>query len=172
MWRALALVLILAAPKPTVEWEKKRIERLGLEVDVPKGAELTEVAWDEGGGTVFGAHALGPNEVVRFNVREGPGEDLEEFRRDHQGWTYEKVKAITVCNRPARLLRATHPEQNITCVMTPTGNHPAWIPPSVAVTLVFEHRGYPTRVTYEAESKRAAELDFIRARFLESVRCF
>jgi len=155
----------------SIRWERRRLAAASVALDFFAEAAVEEVVWPTGGGTLFQALRLGKGDVLRLAMRAEPDEGLDAFRRDHQDWTFGSVEPTTICGRPAEILRASRPSQHITCVMTPEGNHPAYIPPRQAVALVFEHRGRKVRVTWEAESEDHGALTELLAHFLASPRC-
>jgi hypothetical protein len=160
-----------AAPKVVVGLRAWSFHRAHLRLDVFDGAKPEETMWPKGG--VLGvARVLDPNdERMDVLVRAGEGVSLDEFRDDHKSWKLSAETSVTVCGTPARRLEATRAEQNIACVITASGNHPAWLPPSLSIGIAFEHKGLPilARVTIDARTPNAYRST--AERIMRSIAC-
>ncbi len=160
-------------PAASVElpWVPQLWPDLGLGVATFASVPVARARWSPGG-TVAQDATRGTDERFGWRIRTGPGESLDGFRADHQGWDFAGERRVEICGRQARLVRATRAAQDLVCVMTATGNHPAWIPPQRAVAIQLVHRELPVVITFEVESAHAEAWDRAEAEFLASVRCF
>jgi hypothetical protein len=154
-----------------MQWQRKKLAGTGVSLYFFAEDKVGEARWPGGGGTLFQTHPLEKQGAVRLSIRAEAGEGLEAFRQDHQQWTFSPPTSATACGKPAEVQRATHEAEHITCVITPEGNHPAYVPPRAAMAVVFAHRGRSVRVTWEAEAEEPTTLEAVRDRFFASVRC-
>jgi hypothetical protein len=141
-------------PAVTIGFSQWKWKRANIRLDIFEGTKAQETLWPRGGVLYSGRLLDAKDERIELLVRAGDGVSLDEFRDDHKTWTLSKVQSVSVCGKPAQRLEATRPEQHITCVITATGNHPAWLPPALAIGVEFEHKGLPfhARVTIDART--------------------
>jgi hypothetical protein len=171
--RAPASLAATPASSPTVvEWEAARWPALGLGFASLRGSTPELTPWDGGGGVAMQAVQRGEYDRARWLLRTAADESLDGFRDDHQSWTMSPGPWMSVCGQRVRSVVATHDAEDITCVMTPTGNHPAWIPPRRAVALELVHRGLHVVVSFESESKQPETWRAAEAAFFAALRCW
>jgi hypothetical protein len=154
-----------------MKWQRKKIASFGISLEFFAGDKVVEVFWPGGGGTLFQSYPIGKEGSVLLSIRAETDAGLEAFRQENKGWTIAQPSAATACGKPAQIQRATRDAEHIACVKTSQGNHPLHIPPGAAIAVVFEHRGRPVRVTWEAESYELGALDALKDHFIASVRC-
>jgi hypothetical protein len=152
-----------------VAWHTEAIRPLQLVVDAFDAAPFEYTAWDRGGGAV-GQTISRNDESARWLVRAARDERLANWLADHQDWRVASIR-LEVCGDRVPGWTADHDAQDITCVMTATGNHPAHIPPRHAVAVEFEHAGNHVVASAEIESADVPAWQPVIDHFLRSIRC-
>jgi hypothetical protein len=159
-------------PGPTVpiEWTPVRWTGLGLGFASFRGVRVDRTPWKVGGAAMQGLQR-GDDERVRWLLRTAPDESLDGFRADHQGWAFAAGPTVSVCGQDVATLVATHAAEDIVCVVTAEGNHPAWIPPRRAVAIQFTNRGMPVVASFEIQSRTIEGWRDLEAGFFASLQC-
>ena len=132
------------------------------------GADILGRGWG-----LFPGRRLATNdEAIRLLLRAHGDESLDDFARDHQGYTIAARTPIQICGRRAELIRATRAEQHIACVIVKDGNnHPAYIPPTEIVAVGFKHAQLSVVMTLEIRAADPALYKDLREQILRSIRC-
>jgi len=153
----------------SVEWTAASWPALGLGFASVPGTPVERTPWKIGG-VALQAVQRG-DERARWLVRTAPDESLDGFRADHSTWHMANGPTLSVCGQTVRAVVATHAAEDIACVMTATGNHPAWIAPRRAIAIQFINRGLPVVASFEVESRRVESWREIEAQFFASLHC-
>ena len=163
----------------SIEWDPASWPELGLAFASFRGIAVDRTPWATGGVAMQEVEAGEPGEPgeprrqgrLRWMVRTAPDESLEGFRADHRTWTMTLGPIVSVCGQQIQSFVATHDAEDITCVMSETGNHPAWIPPRRAIAIQFTHRGLAVVASFEVESRDPEAWREVEGQFLGSLRC-
>ncbi|MBA3539763.1 MAG: hypothetical protein H0T79_09045 [Deltaproteobacteria bacterium] len=151
-----------------VAWTPSSSRILGLDLASFPDLAIEETRWPRGG--VVAQAVTRAADRVHWLVRSAPDESFESFRYDHRDWQMT-MSSTRVCGQQLAQLIATHAAQHLTCVMTTTGNHPAWIPPRRAVAVQFMNAGMPVVASFEVESEHVEAWLRAEAEFLAALRC-
>jgi hypothetical protein len=153
---------------PAWTWSTTPLPPLGLTVAAFPQLPVSQDRWPEGG--VASQSVTREGDRVTWLLRAAPDERLDGFRDDHKDWAFSET-TTRVCDQPVKRVVATHDAEQITCVITATGNHPAWIPPRRAVAIELRHRGRHVVVSFETEAADLAGWRPIEDEFFAALRC-
>lgn len=163
-----------AAPKlADVPLAPQRFERAKLAFDGLADIKPDLTSWDVGGVFSQGRYLATHDEVFKILVRAHGDETLASFERDHQRDTLSARSPLQICGRSAELVRATHAEEHIACVMVapPGHNHPAYIPPGEITAVAFEHDHLGVVLTVTIEAADPSAYRPLVDRVIASIRC-
>lgn len=163
------------APQQThtaVALAPQRFERAKLAFDGLADVTPELTSWDVGGVFFQGRRLATNDEAIRLLLRAHGDESLDDFARDHQGYTIAERTPIQICGRRAEMIRATRAEQHIACVIVKdANNHPAYIPPTEIVAVGFKHAQLGVVMTLEIRAADPALYKDLRDKILKSIRC-
>jgi len=110
------------------------------------------------------------DDTLRWVLR---GDDtLAAFRAEHgDGWQLTRTTIPDVCGHTVPALIAERPARHITCVMTPTGNFPAYDPAMRILAFELEGHGVPVLARFELESDTPAAWQPAIDAMVTSLRC-
>lgn len=162
-----------------MELVRHAIPELHLALDTFTVDGISFTPWDGGGGVVGHGVRIGDHDTLRWLIRatdDGKGESylaepterIATFLEDHRDWVPHTEKR-TVCGATVDVYVVEHAEEHITCVMTPTGNHPAWIPPRRAIA--FALPGRSAIASFEIEAAEIAAFQPTIDRIIASLDC-
>lgn len=150
----------------------QRFERAKLAFDGLADVTPELTSWDVGGVFFQGRRLATNDEAISLLFRAHGDETLDDFARDHQGYTIAARTPIQICGRRAEMMRATRAEQHIACVIVKDGNnHPAYIPPTEIVAVGFKHAQLSVVMTLEIRAADPALYKDLRDQILRSIRC-
>lgn len=155
-------------PARTAPSVRVTLPDLRVEVDSFTEVELQQVSWHPGG---MAAQAIGTIEDnLRWLLRGNHDETLAAWVEEHHDWKLAKI-AVTACGKTRDAWLAVHEPESITCVMTATGDHPAYIPQRRAIGFEIRDHEPPIVGGYEIESDSPLAWQGLADRWLASIRC-
>ena len=172
----LAVVALAAAPD-SLRWKSLRMQHAPLAIPVvveeTGGQSPTQTDWEVGGVLIQQIAVQDSQRGIRLLVRAGPGEGLAGLRLDHPGdrARFSAVTKTRICGKPASRQTVELPAENISCVITPTGNHPAHVPAMTEVAVAFEHGGHPVRASFQIETQLLPRFQPAMEHFFEAIAC-
>lgn len=171
-WLPLAFSVAPVPPPPSqvaIDLTAETWPELGLGYATFKGLPSTRTPWPRGGVVQQGI-LRGTDERASWLIRIAPDESLATFRDEHRDWTVVATTA-TVCGRRVPAFTATRAAQHITCVITATGNHPAYDPPERVMAVQVAHHGMQLVATFDVESEHLDAWRYVEASLFASLRC-
>jgi len=153
--------------RATVEWPEVHLAFRSF-----GGIPVERAKWPVGGTATQSLMVGGDDgERISWRLRQGTGIGLHDVHDDRRDWAFADGDTIALCGRPARVLLARHAAEDIECVMTPTGNHPARVAPRLVVAAGTMNRDEPLLAQFEVESEHAERWMPVALELLQSVRC-
>jgi len=163
------------APQPirnAVALAPQRFERARLAFAGLADVTPERTSWDVGGVFFQGRRLATNDEAISLLFRAHGDESLDDFARDHQGYTIAARTSIQICGRRAEMIHATRAEQHIACVIAKDGtNHPAYIPPTEISAVGFKHAQLGVVMTLEIRAADPAVYKELRDQIIRSIRC-